>query len=56
LENAGEIIVALTKLNIDISAIELMDDITIAAINKVYNAGLPESDAIILLEVEAFLK
>jgi glycolate oxidase len=54
LENAGEIIVALTKLNIDISAIELMDNITIAAINKVYNAGLPESDAIILLEVEAF--
>ncbi|MCR6668591.1 MAG: FAD-binding oxidoreductase [archaeon YNP-WB-040] len=54
LENAGEIIVALTKLNIDISAIELMDDITIAAINKAYNASLPESDAIILLEIEAF--
>ncbi|MEM0084874.1 MAG: FAD-binding oxidoreductase [Candidatus Methanomethylicia archaeon] len=54
LEDAGKTIVALTKSTIDISAIELMDRITINAINTVHGKRLPEVEAIILLEIEGF--
>ncbi|MEM2136371.1 MAG: FAD-binding oxidoreductase [Candidatus Methanomethylicia archaeon] len=52
LEDSGKTVIALTKIPIDISAIELMDKITINAINKIHGEKLPEGEALILLEIE----
>ncbi|MCX8169234.1 MAG: FAD-binding oxidoreductase [Candidatus Methanomethylicia archaeon] len=54
LEDAGKTIVFLTKLTLDISAIELMDRITINAINTAHGKRLPEVEAMILLEIEGY--
>ena len=52
IKEAGKTIVTLVRSGIDISALELVDDITLKAINKVHNANLPENKAAILIEVE----
>lgn len=52
IEEAGKAIVRLTRSEIDISALEIIDKITMEAVNKVHNAGFPISEAAILIEVE----
>lgn len=52
IEEAGRAIVSLAKSRVNISALEIIDEITIDAINKVHKAGFPLTKAAILIEVE----
>lgn len=52
IEEAGRAIVKLAKSKINISALEIIDKITIEAVNKVHNAGFPSTEAAILMEIE----
>ncbi|MEA3485531.1 MAG: FAD-binding oxidoreductase [Candidatus Aerophobetes bacterium] len=52
LEDAGKAISAIIAGGITPSALEILDEIVIKAINKVFDIGLPEAEAMILFECD----
>ncbi|MEM2892006.1 MAG: FAD-binding oxidoreductase [Thermoplasmata archaeon] len=52
LYDAGKCVSNIIKKPLMPSAIELMDDITIKAVNKCMNVGLPDAAAILMIEVD----
>ena len=56
IRDAGRAVYALFKAGLDISALELVDRLTMEAVNKFYKVGFPEEDAVVMLEVECWSK
>ena len=56
LEDAGEAISGIIASEVTPSALELVDDIAIVALNKTPNMNLPEVEAIVLFECDGRLK
>lgn len=52
LEDAGRAIATIVARGIIPSALEIMDDIVIQSVNKAFNIGLPDVDAIVLFECD----
>ena len=53
---AGRAVYALCMAGLDISALELVDRATMEAVNKVFNVGFPEEEAIVMTELECWSK
>ena len=56
IEDAGKAIIKLAQANLDISALEIIDDITLEAVNKAFNVGFPKAEALVLMEIECTSK
>jgi len=56
LENAGDSISEIMSGGINLSMLELMDNIAIVAVNKAQNLGLPDVEAILMFEADGMVK
>jgi glycolate oxidase len=56
LEDAGNAISKIMAKQIDLSLLELMDNIAITAVNKTLNLGLPDVEAILLFEADGMFE
>ena len=56
IRDAGKAVYALSTSGLDISALELVDKMTMEAVNQVYDVGFPEEDAVVMLEIECWSK
>jgi len=52
--DASRAVYALFKAGLDISALELVDRLTMEAVNKFYKVGFPEEEAVVMLEMECW--
>ncbi len=52
LEEAGDAISEIMSQQIDLSLLELMDNVAITAVNKIQDMGLPDVEAILLFEAD----
>jgi len=56
IRDAGKAVYVLSTSGLDISALELVDKMTMEAVNQVYDVGFPEEDAVVMLEIECWSK